>query len=80
MGCSQVLLDAKKIAGVIVPLKHSGVSLRHMCEVINNSAIETDQGGRFHKLFCADVAYSGVQDCIRFAVVFGSLFRSLWQR
>ena len=51
MGCSQALLGAQKIAGVIVPLKHSGVSLRHMCEVLNNSAIKTDRGGRFHKLF-----------------------------
>ena len=44
----KALQDAQKVAGVILPLRQSGQSLRQICEVLNTSGISTDRGGRFH--------------------------------
>jgi DNA invertase Pin-like site-specific DNA recombinase len=44
----KALMDAKKVAGVILPLKQSGQSLRQICEVLNTSGLKTDRGGKFH--------------------------------
>ena len=40
--------DAQKVAGVVLPLKAAGSSLRHICEVLNASGARTSRGGNFH--------------------------------
>lgn len=44
----KALMDAKKVACVILPLKQSGQSLRQICEVLNTSGLKTVRGGKFH--------------------------------
>ena len=44
----QALKDAQKVAGVLVPLRQAGSSLRHICEVLNASGATTSRGGKFH--------------------------------
>ena len=39
------LRDAEKVAGVIVPLRASGASLKRICEVLNASGARTSRGG-----------------------------------
>jgi len=40
--------DAQKIAGVILPLRASGQTLRQICDVLNTSGLETERGAKFH--------------------------------
>jgi len=44
----KALKDAQKVAGVLVPLRQAGSSLRHICEVLNASGARTSRGGNFH--------------------------------
>ena len=44
----KALKDAQKVAGVVLPLKAAGSSLRHICEVLNASGARTSRGGNFH--------------------------------
>jgi len=44
----QAKRDAQKVAGVVLPLKAAGSSLRHICEVLNASGARTSRGGNFH--------------------------------
>ena len=44
----KALHDAKKVAGVVVPLRKAGSSLRHICDVLNASGARTSRGGQFH--------------------------------
>ena len=44
----QAKRDAQKVAGVVLPLKAAGSSLRHICEVLNASGARTSRGGHFH--------------------------------
>ena len=43
----KALQDAQKVAGVIVPLRESGKSIRSICEVLNASGIKTSKGASF---------------------------------
>ena len=45
----KALEDARKIAGVIVPLRESGKSIRGICEVLNASGIRTSRGASFNE-------------------------------
>ena len=40
--------EAKKVSGVIVPLRRSGTSLRGICGVLNASGLRTNRGTNFH--------------------------------
>jgi hypothetical protein len=40
----KALKDAKKVEGVIVPLRRSGASLKTICEVLNASGARTARG------------------------------------
>ena len=40
--------DAQKVAGVILPLKASGQTLRQICDVLNTSGLKTERGAKFH--------------------------------
>ena len=40
--------EAKQVAGVILPLRKQGSSLRNICEVLNASGIKTSRGTSFH--------------------------------
>ena len=44
----KALKDAQKVAGVLLPLKAAGSSLRHICDVLNASGARTSRGGNFH--------------------------------
>ena len=44
----KALESAQKIAGVILPLRESGQSLREICDVLNTSKLTTERGGKFH--------------------------------
>ena len=44
----KALKDAQKIAGVILPLRASGQTLRQICDVLNTSGLETERGAKFH--------------------------------
>ena len=41
--------DAQKVAGVIVPLRESGKSIRNICEVLNASGVKTSRGASFNE-------------------------------
>ena len=43
----KALKDAQKVAGVLLPLKAAGSSLRHICDVLNASGARTSRGGNF---------------------------------
>ena len=45
----KALQDAQKVAGVIVPLRESGKSIRSICEVLNTSGIRTSRGAPFNE-------------------------------
>ncbi len=45
----KALRDAEKVAGVIVPLRASGASLKRICEVLNASGARTSRGGHFNQ-------------------------------
>ena len=40
--------EAEQVAGVILPLRKQGSSLRNICEVLNTSGIRTSRGNSFH--------------------------------
>ena len=40
--------DAQKVAGVILPLRASGQTLRQICDVLNTSGLKTERGAKFH--------------------------------
>ena len=40
--------EAEQVAGVIIPLRRQGSSLRNICEVLNASGIRTRRGNSFH--------------------------------
>lgn len=44
----KALEDAKRMEGVIVPLRQSGASLRTICGVLNASGERTSKGGVFY--------------------------------
>ena len=44
----KALKEAKRIEGLIVPLKQQGKSLRVICDVLNNSGITTSKGRSFY--------------------------------
>ena len=44
----KALKEAKRLEGLIVPLKQQGKSLRVICDVLNNSGITTSRGRSFH--------------------------------
>jgi len=44
----RALENAKKVEGVIVPLRESGASLREICRVLNASGARTSRGNIFH--------------------------------
>lgn len=44
----RALENAQKVKGVIVPLRHSGASLRTICGVLNTSGARTSKGGIFY--------------------------------
>ena len=45
---AKALKEAKRIEGLIVPLKQQGKSLRVICDVLNNSGITTSKGRSFY--------------------------------
>ena len=45
---AKALKEAKRIEGLIVPLKQQGKSLRVICNVLNNSGITTSKGRSFY--------------------------------
>ena len=45
---AKALKEAKRIEGLIVPLKQQGKSLRVICHVLNNSGIRTSKGRSFY--------------------------------
>ena len=45
----KALEDAQKVAGVIVPLRESGKSIRIICEVLNASGVKTSRGASFNE-------------------------------
>ena len=40
--------EAKKVSGVIVPLRQAGASLRNICEALNSTGATTSRGTSFH--------------------------------
>ena len=44
----KALKEAKRIEGIILPLKQQGKSLRVICDVLNQSGITTSKGRSFH--------------------------------
>jgi DNA invertase Pin-like site-specific DNA recombinase len=40
--------EAKKVSGVIVPLREAGASLRSICEALNSTGATTSRGTSFH--------------------------------
>lgn len=46
---NKALMDARKVEGVIVPLRASGASLKSICETLNGSGIKTSRGGAFNQ-------------------------------
>lgn len=40
--------EAQQVAGVIIPLRKQGSSLRNICEVLNASGVRTSRGNSFH--------------------------------
>ena len=49
----KALQDAQRVAGVIVPLREAGKSIRSICEVLNASGIKTSKGAVFNeRLVC----------------------------
>jgi len=45
----KALDDAKKVEGVIVPLRRSGASLKSICEVLNASGAKTSRGAQYNQ-------------------------------
>ena len=45
----KALDDAKKVEGVIVPLRRSGASLKTICEVLNASGARTSRGAQYNQ-------------------------------
>jgi DNA invertase Pin-like site-specific DNA recombinase len=45
---AKAVKEAKRIEGLIVPLKQQGKSLRVICDVLNNSGITTSKGRSFY--------------------------------
>ena len=45
----KALQDAKRVEGVIVPLRRSGHSLKSICEVLNASGLKTSRGSKFNQ-------------------------------
>ena len=45
---AKALKEAKRIEGLIIPLKQQGKSLRVICDVLNNSGITTSKGRSFY--------------------------------
>ena len=45
---AKALRDAQKVAGVILPMRENGASLRTICGVLNASGARTSRGGEFH--------------------------------
>ena len=45
---AKAIKEAKRIEGLIVPLKQQGKSLRVICDVLNNSGITTSKGRSFY--------------------------------
>ena len=45
----KALKDAKKVEGVIVPLRRSGASLKTICEVLNASGAKTSRGAQYNQ-------------------------------
>jgi DNA invertase Pin-like site-specific DNA recombinase len=46
---NKALQDAKKVEGVIMPLRRSGASLRSICEVLNASGARTSRGAKYNQ-------------------------------
>ncbi len=44
----KAIKEAKRLEGVIIPLKQAGKSLRVICNVLNDSGITTSRGKAFH--------------------------------
>lgn len=44
----KALKEAKRLEGIIIPLKQQGKSLRVICDVLNQSGITTSKGRSFH--------------------------------
>jgi len=44
----KALSEAKQVAGVIVPLRKQGQTLKQICSVLNTSGLRTGRGNRFH--------------------------------
>ena len=44
----KALKEAKRLEGIILPLKQQGKSLRMICDVLNQSGIKTSKGRSFH--------------------------------
>lgn len=45
----KALKDAQKVAGVIVPLRRSGATLKTICEVLNATGARTERGAEFNQ-------------------------------
>ena len=45
---SKALTEARQVAGVIVPLRKQGQTLKQICSVLNTSGLKTARGNRFH--------------------------------
>ena len=45
---AKALGDAQKVAGVILPMRENGASLKTICGVLNASGARTSRGGEFH--------------------------------
>ena len=44
----KALEEAKKVSGIILPLKREGLSLRSICHQLNKNGIRTSRGKDFH--------------------------------
>ena len=44
----KALTEARQVAGVIVPLRKQGQTLKQICSVLNTSGLKTARGSRFH--------------------------------
>lgn len=45
---NKAIKEAKRLEGVLLPLKQQGKSLRDICNVLNTTGITTSQGGSFY--------------------------------
>ena len=61
----KALQDAKKVEGVIVPLRRSGASLKTICEVLNASGARTARGAQYNQPLVSRMLKGNTGSCLK---------------